>query len=239
MNVIVTGATGYIGTKLVKRLSEEKHKVYAIVRKSSNTEEIEKYVSGIINKESYLELYSNLEQLKPDIYINLAGFYCGSHTPEQIMDLFDGNVLLPAYLTDAVVQAGCRHVIHTSSYQQCYNGEKYNPINLYAATKQAFEDILCYYTVSKQINAITLQLFDTYGVDDKRNKVFNLVRRLHDGESIKMSPGMQKLYLCYIDDVIEAYVIALDLLKKEEICSSWERTECIKRVYRILYRNNT
>jgi nucleoside-diphosphate-sugar epimerase len=84
---------------------------------------------------------------------------------------------------------------------------------LYAATKQAFEDILAYYTEATAIKAITLQLFDTYGPDDPRPKLFHLLAKTaRSQESLAMSPGEQLIDLVYIDDVIDAYLCAADLL---------------------------
>lgn len=216
MKIVITGATGYIGTKLSQRLKTEGHKLYAVVRGESNTGAVADCVEKIIISKPYESLCDICKKIEPDCYINVAGYYCGTHTCDRIAPLFDGNVILPTYVMDAAVSSGCKYIIHTASYQQCYNGEEYNPINLYAATKQAFEDIIYYYTSSKRASAITLQLFDTYGADDTRRKVFNLVRMLKDGESIAMSPGMQKLYFCYIDDVIDAYVRALELIEEQE-----------------------
>jgi nucleoside-diphosphate-sugar epimerase len=216
MRIVITGATGYIGTKLTKRLRTEGHKLYAVVREESNTGAIADCVEKIITSKPYESLADILKTIKPEVYINLAGYYCGTHTYDKIAPLFDANVILPTYVMDAAVSSGCRYIIHTASVQQCYNGEEYNPINLYAATKQAFEDIIYYYTAAGRTSAITLQLFDTYGADDIRRKVFNLVRMVKDGESIEMSPGMQKLYFCYIDDVIDAYVRALELIQEQK-----------------------
>lgn len=214
MNIVMTGATSYIGRKLVKRLKEEGHKIYALVRKNSKIDKIKKDAE-LICCTPYLELYEQMKNIYPDIYINLAGYYCGSHTPEQISMLCEGNFLLPVYVTDAVSAAGCRYIIHTSSVQQCYLGEQYNPLNLYAATKQSFEDVLQYYTSVQKVCAVVLQLFDTYGADDDRNKVFNYIRRMKEGEELAMSPGDQKMYFCYIDDVVEAFIRGIFLVQQQ------------------------
>lgn len=215
MRIVVTGATGYLGRKLVKRLKEEGHDIYAVVRAGSDIGQIEKCVLGVMQSIPYEGLEDKLSGINPEAYINLAGYYCGSHTKNSIGALLDANVTLPAFVMDAAIKNGCTHIIHTASVQQNYAGKNYDPVNLYAATKQAFEDILYYYTSLKKINAVTLQLFETYGADDARGKVFNLVRSLKEGERIAMSPGKQKLYFCYVDDVIEAYVHALKLIVKD------------------------
>lgn len=216
MKFILTGATGYIGGKVLKRLTDEGHQVYAVVRDESRLDVGKDLVAGVIHSMPYLQLYEAFEDIKPDVYINLAGEYCGKHTPEKIQELINGNMILPTYVTDAAVKAGCRKVIHTGSYQQCYLGEHYNPVNLYAATKQSFEEVLLYYVTCENVRAVTLQLFDTYGADDTRRKVFNLVRALPEGEHLALSQGEQKMYFCYISDVVEAYVSALELLEKQE-----------------------
>lgn len=219
MNIIMTGATAYIGKKLLKRLKKEGHRMYAVVRGSSDTEDIEEYVERIICCTPYLDLYRVMETIQPEVFINLAGFYCGSHTPEKIQFLCDSNFQLPTYVTDAVVAAGGKYIIQTSSVQQCYKGELFNPINLYASTRQAFEDVLKYYTSVQAVCGVVLQLFDTYGADDSRDKVFNFVRRMREGEKLAMSPGKQKMYFCYIDDVVDAYVKALEFMVQENIGS--------------------
>ena len=215
MRIVVTGATGYLGKKLVKRLKEEGHDIYAVVRASSDISQIKNIVLGVMQSIPYEELENKFDEISPEVYINLAGYYCGSHTKNSIGELLDANVMLPTFVMDAAIKSGCSHVIHTASVQQNYAGKNYDPVNLYAATKQAFEDILHYYTSMKKINAMTLQLYDTYGADDTRGKVFNLVRSLKAGESIAMSPGRQKLYFCYVDDVIDAYVHALELVRTD------------------------
>lgn len=216
MKIVMTGATAYIGKKLLKRLNGEGHKVYALVRESSNIDEIKGDAAGIECCTPYLGLYDIMKTIRPEAYINLAGYYCGSHTPEKIQFLCDSNFLLPTYMADAVIAAGGRYIIHTSSVQQCYMGEAFDPLNLYAATKQSFENVLQYYTSVQAVCGVVLQLFDTYGADDTRNKVFNFVRRMREGEKLAMSPGDQKMYFCYVDDVVEAYMKALELVQQKE-----------------------
>jgi len=234
MNIVMTGATGYIGKKILKRLKEKGHRVYALVRESSDTDEIKECAEEIAYCIPYLQLYDFMRSIQPEAYINLAGYYCGNHTPEKIQFLCDSNFLLPTYVADAMVAAGGKYIIHTSSVQQCYNGEAFNPVNLYAATKQSFENVLRYYTSVQSVSGVVLQLFDTYGADDTRNKVFNFVRRMREGETLAMSPGEQKMYFCYIDDVVDAYMKALESVQQIELgfCTKYavrdDKPVCLK-----------
>lgn len=157
-------------------------------------------------------LYEEMEIVKPEIVIHLAGIFLSEHKDDDIAALIDSNIDFPTILFDAAYKSGCRRFINTASCWQNYQGESYNPVNLYAATKQAIEDILKYYVMAKGAEAITLNIFDSYGPNDLRKKVLNIVSGLKDGDSIGMSGGDQRMYLCYIEDIVSAYIQAINLL---------------------------
>lgn len=79
---------------------------------------------------------------------------------------------------------------------------------LLAATKQAFESIAKYYIETDQIKFATLRLCDTYGPNDTRKKIFSLWGKIaNTGETIDMSPGEQLIDICYIDDIVNAFIL--------------------------------
>jgi nucleoside-diphosphate-sugar epimerase len=56
------------------------------------------------------------------------------------------------------------------------------------------------------MSAVTLELFDTFGPDDPRPKLFSLLRRVAEtGERLAMSPGEQLVDYVYIDDITNAF----------------------------------
>jgi nucleoside-diphosphate-sugar epimerase len=83
------------------------------------------------------------------------------------------------------------------------------PVNLYAATKNAFEAIVSYYHDATPINAVSLYLYDVYGPDDDRPKLFQTLRAAISGERVELSPGYQLIDLVYIDDVVGAIMAAI------------------------------
>lgn len=208
MKILLTGATGYIGKHVLKKLCRENN-VTCIVRRHSDCSEIRNLADSLIILDNYKCLYEELDKTRPDVVVHLAGMFRGEHSTDTIGDMLESNIKFSCILFDAAQNAGCCCFINTGSYWQNYNGDTYNPVNLYAATKQAFEDIVLYYVKAKNCKAITLQIFDSFGPDDKRNKILNIVSRMDDGDTIQMSPGEQNLYFCYIEDIADAYECAI------------------------------
>ncbi|MCR5716081.1 MAG: NAD(P)-dependent oxidoreductase [Lachnospiraceae bacterium] len=209
MNILITGGTGYIGGKLIRRLSEEGHRIYAVVRKTSHTENIEPYVEGLIDVGHLDAFYEQVRESHPQVLIQLMGFYTAVHDPHSLRELMNDNIVDAMTVVDAAVAAGVKRIIATASVQQQRDGKEPLPINAYGASRNAFERMLCDFGHLYDLSVTVLTLFDTYGADDQRRKVFNLVRRLKEHESIDMSAGEQKMYLLYIDDVVEGYLCAL------------------------------
>lgn len=212
MNVLLTGATGFIGSHLARRLLRDGHRVSLLVRPSSRLEilapELSRFAVRIYDG-SYASLEAALEQAQPQIVMHLASLFLTRHRAEDIPALLEANLAFPTQLLEAMCQAGVKNFVNTGTSWQHYQDQPYSPVNLYAASKQAFEALLAYYAEAHGLRAVSLKLFDTYGPGDRRSKLFSLLRKcVRSGETLKMSPGEQLLDLVYIDDVVEAFIQA-------------------------------
>lgn len=216
MKILLTGATGYIGSNLLPKLIQAKHEVFCLLRDSSNATTIQHFPVKIIKYKEKKQLYSIINEIKPELAIHLAGEFLTQHSKETIEELIESNISFPTVLLDALNENGCKHFINTGSYWQYYERTGFHPSNLYASTKQAFETSLKYYVECEEWICLTLQLYDVYGPNDTRRKILNILHDMKDQEDIDMSKGEQKLFLCYIDDAIEAYMIAIDTITKLE-----------------------
>jgi nucleoside-diphosphate-sugar epimerase len=151
--------------------------------------------------------------------IHLASLYLTVHTPEQVKELVLSNVYFGTAVLEAASLAGSvKWFLNTGSIWQNYNvkGTEYNPVNLYAATKQAFIDMAKYYSDVFGIRFCTLKLCDTYGPNDTRRKIFKLFKDYSEsGELLKMSPGNQKIDLIYITDIIAGFTRLAELLASD------------------------
>lgn len=214
-NVLITGATGFVGSHLTKRLVDDGFNVSIIHLQSTSLPLSEFYKSKVKHflydgsSENVLNIFKNSN---PECVFHLASLVLSEHRLQNITPLISSNVLFGCQLLEAMKLIGCNKFINTGSYWQHYNNETYNPVNLYAATKQAFEDLIKYYTEAANIRAVTLKLFDTYGPNDQRGKLLNLLENAgHSGKTIDLTPGEQLINLLYIDDVIDAYLATLKL----------------------------
>ena len=221
MRILITGATGFVGGHLVKRLLLDKHEIHVLTRPSTDLSKFGGELDQVSSHPHYgstEDMVSLVHDALPDAVIHLASLFLGEHKPDDVDLLVNSNILLSTQLAEAMAVNGVQKLINVGTSWQHFDDEDYNPVNLYAATKQAFRDLLRYYAEVNQIRIINLELFDTFGPNDQRGKLFSLLEKLRNGgDRIGMSPGAQRLDPVYVDDVVEAFVIALERLRTESV----------------------
>ncbi len=217
MKIVVTGATGFIANAIVERLLSEGHQVYVVVRPQTNVSKLLAQIELFTDTGNTTLLNDFFQDIKPDGVLHLASLVLVNHTLEEIEPLIISNILFSTRLLEASVNAKVKWFINTGTFWQNYNNEEYNPVNLYAATKQAFEDIAKYYYETNKINFVTIKLNDTFGSNDTRSKIFNLWgRAIANQENLGMSPGEQVIDISYIDNITDAYMMLLKLLRDDD-----------------------
>ena len=213
---IITGANGFIGSHLVQRLVADGWQVHIIVRPNSRLDLLKQHMGSISihrhdGKTESMAII--MEEVKPDVVFHLASLFLSKHHPKDIEGLVSSNVLFGAQLMEAMATVGISSLINTGTAWQHYKSNEYNPVNLYAATKQAFQDLVAYYVDAGKLKAVTLKLCDTYGSNDPRPKLFNLiVQRGVDEPPLDLSPGDQYIDIVHVSDVVQAYMVAADRL---------------------------
>lgn len=216
--VIVTGATGYIGSHVVRYLLSQGWEVgiiaqpkfgYGNIIDIKDKLDIFEYM-GDIN--SLMEYFKNANA---DVVMHLAAAVITNYVPEQIPTLIRSNIEFGTQVLEAMRSSKTRLFITTGSNWQNYNSATYNPVDLYAATKEAFEKIIQLYVDAYDFRSVTLRLFDVYGEDDKRPKLWTLLRNIaENGECLDISRGEQLIDMVHVTDIAKAYEAAYWLLAK-------------------------
>lgn len=213
---VITGGTGYIGSHLVKYLLSHNWDISVIIQPElgyGNIEAQKEQVRIIEYNGDIQTLISFFKEENPDIVFHLAAAVITNYIPEEIPVLIQSNVQFGTEVLEAMKYSTTRFFVNTGSYWQNCNSDTYSPVDLYAATKEAFEKILQYYVEAHDFHIITLRLFDIYGEDDKRPKLLNLLFQIaNTGQSIDVSPGEQLLDMVHISDVCSAYLKAYETL---------------------------
>jgi len=218
MKILITGATGFIGQNLIKSLQSGNHTIYVIVRANSDT--------SIFNKEINIFKYNGDIDILIDFFkkerfdgiVHLASLFLASHSLNDTSNLISSNIKFGTELLEVSKNTDVKWFLNTGTFWQNYKNESYNPVNLYAATKEAFETIARYYTETSNLIFTTIKLNDTFGPNDTRNKIFNIWYKIsQSAEELKMSKGEQIIDISYIDDVVNAYIVMIDNLNKNDL----------------------
>lgn len=213
---VITGATGYIGSHVLKYLLTKGWDIHVIADPKFGYDNIEDVLSQIEVFE-YDDNIHNLceyfQKVKPDVVFHLAAAVITNYKPEQVPVLIRSNIQFGAEILEAMKYSETKLLVSTGSYWQNYNSDTYNPVDLYAATKEAFEKIIQYYVDAFGFRHVNLRLFDVYGEDDRRPKLWNLLRDIAGTDQhVAISPGEQLLDLVHVNDVCTAFESAYETL---------------------------
>lgn len=210
--ILITGATGYIGKRLVKFLADQGHTIHALTRRKT-----EDFIQHEYINYEYLMSEGGIDQIfkenEFDEVIHLAAYYSHQVDSSTFDELIQSNISFGLSLLNAMHQHGCKRLIHTTTCAEFDELGEYSPNSLYAASKRAFRDVSQYYVNCALFDIVDLVLYDNYGPYDPRPKIINILcDHLGGSDEILLSPGEQKLNLVHIDDTVRAIALAIDCL---------------------------
>ncbi len=185
MKILITGSSGFVGTHLIKKLSEI-HDIVSYDIKNGQ---------DIFNKKLLLSKLKGVE-----LVIHLAAFISAKESWEAPEEYFKNNALGTLTVINNSLKAGVSKIIFFSSA-----AVKATPLTPYAVSKIAAEEIVKLY--SDKINTIIIRPENIYGPGQKEAYgyvIHNFIKAAKSGESIKIfGTGNQIRDFIYIDDVIQ------------------------------------
>ena len=232
--VLITGASGFIGAYLTKRLLEESNyeiigldnmnDYYDVSLKESRLKELSKFsnykfIKGdLSDKELINKLFNDY---KFDIVINLAA-QAGVRYSITNPDAYINTNIIGFYnILEACRHNPVKHLIYASSSSVYGENKKVpfstedkvdNPVSLYAATKKSNELLAYVYSKLYKIPSTGLRFFTVYGPAGRPDMFyFSATQKLIKGETIEIfNYGNCKRDFTYIDDIVEGVIRIID-----------------------------
>jgi len=214
MKVLITGASGFIGSYVARLLVTEGYQVQAIIRESSDLWRIQDILPSIDCLYSdlldFASINTYLEEVKPDMAIHLAWYvFAGKHlNAQEHLDSLQASLNLVTQLH----AVGCQRFIgvgtcveYDFSFGYLSESSVTKPLTLYAATKLSLSLILEQLASVTGMSTAWLRLFHQYGPrEDTRRLVPAIITSLLKNEVVKTTLGEQMHDFLHTEDVASA-----------------------------------
>ena len=245
--ILVTGAAGFIGFHLSKKLADQGCQVIGIdnindyydpALKRSRLEILNEYSNFIFHKIDIKDkdsLDKIFEMYRPTHVINLAAQAGVRYSIVNPYAYVDSNLVGFMNILEACRNFPVEHLLYASS-SSVYGGNKVipfstnhnvdHPVSLYAATKKSNELMAHVYSHLYEIPTTGLRFFTVYGPYGRPDMAyFSFTRDILAGKPIKVfNHGIMERDFTYIDDVVEGVIKLIDKIPTAN--KDWDESHC-------------
>lgn len=215
--ILLTGATGFLGSRLLAVLLAKGYEVVVLKRSFSDISKIKNSLDH--NKLHLFDIDLTdprvlFETYSIDTIIHTATEYGRGETP--VFKILEANLILPLRLAELGIENGARCFINTDSYFNKSNNSYSNLLN-YSLSKKSL--LVWLKQLSSRIRVINVTLEHMYGPGDSQSKfVEHLIQQIavKHVSRVHLTHGHQKRDFVYVDDVTEAFLKLIEYGRMHE-----------------------
>jgi nucleoside-diphosphate-sugar epimerase len=203
--ILLTGASGFLGSKILRKFVDEGHNVLALLREKSiktRINDINGQFEFFLIDEEFNNLNMLFETYDIETIIHTATEY-GRNS--KASDTFKTNLIFPIRLIEFGLQNSLKYFFNSDTFfgKPELQGATY--MNEYTTSKKYFLDYLI--SNSNRFKTVNLRLEHVFGEFDSDTKfVTNILHKLLKSEKeILLTNGLQKRDFVYVEDVVSAY----------------------------------
>lgn len=223
MKILVTGATGFIGSNLVPKLLEDGHDVYCLERYVTG-----RFVLGGVRNaktvfgdlREYFAIRRIVQEIQPEAVIHLAAISPVSYSYDHPVEVTEANFIGTINLAEACLREShsFKHFLFAGTSEEYGNQEivpvketaELRPNSPYSVSKVASDKYLCYLKDAYGFPSTILRNFNTYGRRDNTHFVVErIIAQMLQGKHVRLGDPTPVRDLLYVEDHVSAYLTCL------------------------------
>lgn len=206
---LVTGASGFIGSHLYRRLLTLGARVHAVSRQTRRSEHKNLcwWQADLGEVEAVREI---VRRTRPQLLFHLGSHVAGARDLGKVLPTFYDNLASTVHLLTATAENGCERIVCANSSEEPVGFDSAVPCSPYAAAKWAGSAYARMFHALFKAPVVIPRIFMTYGPDQKdlQKLVPYVTLALLRGEAPKLSSGQRMVDWIYVEDVVEGLVKA-------------------------------
>jgi len=213
---LITGASGFVGSNLIRKLIDENQELTILVREDSDLWRINDLIPKIQTFKTDLSNYEKLEKIISDInpdFVYHLGTYGGYPFQTNIQKITQVNVINTINLFESLSKCNNLKLIINFGSSSEYGlkstpmneNDEAVPITVYGISKLTQTKFAKFYSKNMNLPIVTLRLFSVFGPFEEPGRlIFDIMTSIIKGKTIELSSPFPRRDFVYVRNVIQA-----------------------------------